>query len=243
MTDVIASGRKKKKANGLHDGGRLGFEEKLWRAADRLRGHVEPAEYKHVVLGLIFLRFVLEGRRVPVGGKAANARKKPLRSSLDLFSDNSSAGTGSQSLWRKVVQRASVENVRDVLRKALKSAKEVNSELAGFLDGGFMTVPPKPLMDLLAVIDELPLEDGASKATDVLGRVYEYFLAQFASSEGRSGGEYYTPRSVVQLLVDMVQPFKGKVYDPCCGTAGMFVQSEQFVIEHGALVRDKTESS
>ena len=238
MIEEMASRRRKRLANGAHDGGRLGFEEQLWSAADRLRGHVEPAEYKHVVLGLIFLRFAIESQQSKRARRTGGRAVKSIGTSGDLFSGNSSTSASSTNQWRKVVDQADVGGVHRVLRVAQKKAAQLNGDFAGLCSQDFTQIPGRRLLDLISVIDSLPLDNSAAKASDVLGRVYEYFLAQFASSEGRSGGEYYTPRSVVQLLVDIIQPFKGKVYDPCCGTAGMFVQSERFVVEHGGRKSD-----
>jgi len=229
---------KKRRANGIHDGGRLGFEEQLWRASDRLRGHVEPAEYKHIVLGLIFLKYIVDGHWHGAKPRAVPDRNKAREARVDLLGDALSSGAPNEGPWHRIVEQATVDNVHGLLRKAVRKTKQEHSELSDLFDDGFVDIPPKPLVDLLRVIDDIPLESHSTKSSDVLGRVYEYFLAHFASSEGRSGGEYYTPRSVVQLLVDMVRPFRGKVYDPCCGTAGMFVQSERFVVEHGGRAAD-----
>lgn len=232
MNDTIYNG-KKKRANGEHDGGRLGFEEELWRASDRLRGHVEPAEYKHVVLGLIFLKYIIDGH-----WHGASTRKKRRIVVVDLLGKPLSPEGLREGPWHDMAVDATADNVHGLIRKALRKARQSGGTLLDFMDDGFLGIPAKPLVNLMKVIDEISLSDRSTQSRDVLGRVYEYFLANFASREGRSGGEYYTPRSVVQLLVDMIQPFRGKVYDPCCGTAGMFVQSERFVVQHGGHASD-----
>jgi type I restriction enzyme M protein len=189
-------------------GATLGFENHLWRAAEELRGHVEPAEYKHVLLGLIFFRFATDGNLAPAGrprlGVPPAARWETLRSDLAprLASRASGAARGSGDPKR-------------ALAAAALAIERANPHLAGLLPFDARQIDGGRLAALIDFVGAIPL--GVADSRDVLGRVYEYFLARFASAEGRSGGEYYTPRSVVELLVEMVRPDHGVVYDPAAG--------------------------
>lgn len=192
-------------------GARIGFEEKLWKAADGLRGHIEPAEYKHIVLELLFLKYL---------------------------SDQADRGTATLAVpplarWRAIMAEAHDGKAASTLGTARRLIEAANPSLQGLLIDDNRRLSNERLIALLEVLDSIPLGSEGATFRDTLGRVYEYFLAHFATAEGRSGGEYYTPRSVVQLLVEMIQPFSGVVYDPCCGTAGMFVQSHALVRRHG----------
>jgi type I restriction enzyme M protein len=184
-------------------GATLGFEEHLWTAAERLRGHVEPAEYKHVLLGLIFLRYVTDPALASAGGS-------------DLVVPEGAS-------WTSLRSRLAGANPAEELADFIDAVERANPALAGIAAFDARRLGGARTAALIEALTSIPL--GAADSRDVLGRVYEYFLAHFASAEGRSGGEYYTPPSVVELLVEMVCPQSGTVYDPCCGTAGMFVQS------------------
>jgi len=183
----------------------LGFEENLWAAAEELRGHVEPAEYKHIVLGLVFLRYATDP------GLAARAG-----SGIAVPKDGS---------WASLRSRLGGRDSAAQLAAAVDAMERSNPEFAGVVSFDAARLGGARTRALVDAISAIPLDAAGSR--DVLGRVYEYFLGHFASAEGRSGGEYYTPPSVVELLVRMVVPRSGTVYDPCCGTAGMFVQSER----------------
>ncbi len=200
---------------GTQGRGALGLEEKLWQAAESLRGHVEPAEYKHIVLGLLFLKHLVDT------GGPPHAFVVPRSAS-----------------WRALVSSARSGHAASAVSSAIAELTSTNPSLVGLLEIDAHRVDGERLGALLVALDAVALDGEAAGSRDVLGRVYEYFLAKFASSEGRSGGEYYTPRTVVQLLVAMVQPFSGSIYDPCCGTAGMFVQSDRFLLEHGGQSGD-----
>jgi type I restriction enzyme M protein len=183
----------------------LGFEEHLWAAAERLRGHVEPAEYKHVLLGLLFLRYATDPHLATAGGS-------------DLVVPEGSS-------WASLRSRIRDRDPGAELAAVIEAVERANPSLAGVVSFDARRIGGERTAGLIEALATIPL--GAADSRDVLGRVYEYFLAHFASAEGRSGGEYYTPPSVVELLVAMVRPRAGSVYDPCCGTAGMFVQSER----------------
>jgi type I restriction enzyme M protein len=191
----------------------LGIEERLWRAAEGLRGHVEPAEYKHVVLSLLFFRAVADDS----GGAADLPGPRILPPG---------------ATWADVTRAARAGEASQALARATAAIERENPQLRGLFTfearSAFDAVDGERLAELVVTLGDAPLDAGR----DMLGRTYEYFLARFASSEGRSGGEYYTPRCVVQLLVEMIRPLGGTIYDPCCGSGGMFVQSAHFVAAH-----------
>ena len=185
----------------------LGFEDKLWVAADLLRGSLDPAEYKHVLLGLLFLKSASTSGRFTVPERAQ---------------------------WSTLVDTLEAPALAKRLDTALEALERANAHLSGALPPRFHRagLEERSLAQLLQLVASLlPSEDNASQ--DTLGRVYEYLIGRFASAEGRGGGEFYTPACVVQLLVELLQPFEGSVYDPCCGSGGMFVQSLRFIAAHG----------
>jgi type I restriction enzyme M protein len=209
----------------------IGFEAKLWLAADKLRSNMDAAEYKHVVLGLIFLKYISdsfeEHHAKLIAGKGdyagANAEDPDEYRAENIFwvppaaRRNYLQNSAKQPTIGKIVDDAMVAIERD------------NPRLKGILPKEYA----RPALDknrLGELIDLIgTIGDKANRSKDILGRVYEYFLSQFASAEGKKGGLFYTPQSVVRLLVEMLAPYKGRVYDPCCNSGGMFVQSEKFV--------------
>jgi type I restriction enzyme M protein len=210
----------------------LGFEEKLWQAADAMRGHMDPGEYKHVALGLIFLKYISdafeEARREIAEEDGADVEDRDEYLARDVFFVPPS------SRWGFISNNATQPNIPTLIDKAMQAIEKENPDrLKGVLPKNYVGVNTQVLGEVVTLIDNIPLGDRASRATDVLGRVYEYFLGRFAAAEGKGGGEFYTPSSVVKLLVEMLEPYKGRVYDPCCGSGGMFVQSEKFIEEHG----------
>jgi type I restriction enzyme M protein len=190
-----------------------GFEDTLWETADKLRNNLDAAEYKHVVLGLVFLKSIqsAQGFRVP----------SPAR-------------------WEALAQHARQPDIGKRVDAAMEAIEQDNPSLRGALprDYARATLDPRKLGELVDLVGSLGLEDRESQGKDILGRVYEYFLAKFARAEGKNGGQFYTPKSVVKLLVEMLAPYQGRVYDPCCGSGGMFVQSERFLEEHGGKKGD-----
>ena len=212
--------------------GDLGFERTLFRVADKLRSNMDAAEYKHVVLGLIFLKYVSDAF-MEVHARRAAAGQDP---------EDRAAYQAEGAFWvpraaRWAGLRARVEDA-DLGRRidaAMASIERDNPLLAGVLprDDGRAARAGARLGELVELIGTIGLGSQAQRSRDILGRVYEYFLSEFALAEGRKGGQFYTPRSVVRLLVEMLAPYGGRVYDPCCGSGGMFIQSEQFVAEHG----------
>lgn len=209
----------------------LGFEEKLWAAADTLRGHIDAAEYKHIVLGLVFLKYlndVFEARASILlkTGLAPECR--------EVYTANNVAWLPPNARWAKIEEAIDTSEIGPTIDRAIAEIERDNESLKDALPGIYSrsALGPRQLSELVRLIGALGLEDAQNGGQDVLGRIYEFFLGKFAGLEGK-GGEFYTPRSVVKLLVEMVEPFHGKVYDPCCGSGGMFVQSEKFVKAHG----------
>lgn len=243
------AGHKKTNSNG----GNLGFEEKLWQAADKMRGHMDPAEYKHVVLGLIFLKYIsdaFEERHSQLKLLTAEpsseyyvseelARYDVIEDRDEYISDNI-FWVPKEARWPHLQANAKQPAIGKLIDDAMAAIEKENPKLKGVLpkDYGRPTLDKHALGELIDLIGTIGLGDAESRARDILGRVYEYFLGRFASAEGKGGGEFYTPQSAVRILVEMIEPYKGRVYDPCNGTGGMFVQSEKFVEAHGGRKGD-----
>ncbi|HOD01648.1 MAG TPA: class I SAM-dependent DNA methyltransferase [bacterium] len=219
----------------------LGFEQKLWAAADKLRGHMDPAEYKHVVLGLIFLKYISD---------SFEETYQSIKNDPDAFEGEWEDKDAYQSRnvfwvpeiarWEYLKQNAKKPEIGKIVDDAMIAIEKENPSLKGVLPKRYARpdLNKQRLGEIIDIFSSLGLGDEQAKSKDILGRVYEYFIGRFASAEGKGGGEFYTPASVVKLLVSMIEPYKGRVYDPCCGSGGMFVQSERFVQEHGGNVGD-----
>ncbi|CAN5622709.1 class I SAM-dependent DNA methyltransferase [soil metagenome] len=227
------------KGNG--NGANLGFEQTLWAAADKLRGHLDAAEYKHVVLGLIFLKYISD---------AFEARRQQLLSEVahgadpedpDEYRAENVFWVPPEARWERLQASAKDHaSIGQMLDKAMDAIEHENPSLRGVLPRDYSkpSLDKRRLGELVDLISTICFDADAHKAQDILGRTYEYFLGQFAGREGKKGGEFYTPRSVVRLLVEMIEPYAGRVYDPCCGSSGMFVQSEEFIRAHGGRIGD-----
>ena len=241
--------KKKKTSNG----GNLGFEEKLWQAADKMRGHMDPAEYKHVVLGLIFLKYIsdaFEERRSQLESSAKDPSseyyvKEPearygIIEDRDGYLSENIFWVPKDARWSYLQANAKQPTIGKIIDDAMVVIEKENSKLKGVLPKDYArpTLDKHTLGELIDLIATIGLGDAESRSKDILGRVYEYFLGRFASAEGKGGGEFYTPQSVVKILVEMIEPYKGRVYDPCCGSGGMFVQSEKFIEAHGGRKGD-----
>ncbi len=228
-----------KKSNKKKDNSaKLGFEEKLWQAADKLRGHLDAAEYKHVVLGLIFLKYIsdafIELYDTLVADEYADPEDRDEYLAENIFY------VPKQARWSFLQANAKQPEIGQRIDEGMTIIETENPSLKGILpkDYGKPALDKRLLGELIDLVGTIGLGDEQSRSQDILGRVYEYFLGQFASAEGKNGGQFYTPRCVVQLLVEMLEPYKGRVYDPCCGSGGMFVQSEKFVLAHGGCIGD-----
>jgi type I restriction enzyme M protein len=234
----MAKTRTAKDAKKTTNGANLGFEEKLWSAACKMWGHMDPSEYKHVALGLIFLKYIsdaFEERRI-----ALKSEKGADPEDRDEYTAENVFWVPKNARWSKLQDNAKQPTIGKIIDDAMIAVEKENPTLKGVLpkDYGRPTLDKHLLGELIDLIGTIGLGDADNRSKDILGRVYEYFLGKFASAEGKGGGEFYTPQSVVKLLVGMIEPFKGRVYDPCCGSGGMFVQSEKFVLAHGGRVGD-----
>lgn len=229
------------------------LKKTLWEAADKLRATMDAAEYKHLVLGLIFLKYVSDAfgeRRSQVAEQLANpdselyfsddpAEQEAALEDRDYYASANVFWVPQQARWEHIRNQAKQPNIGQIIDDALVSIEDENPRLKNLLDKRFARtqLEPAKLGFLVDLISKIGFEDG-DHAKDVLGEVYEYFLGQFASAEGKKGGQFYTPASVVRTLVAVLSPHKGRVYDPCAGSGGMFVQSEKFVESHGGRTDD-----
>lgn len=216
----------------------LDYADKLWKTADKLRGNMEPSDYKHVALGLIFLKYISD---------AFETRHKELleedpqaAEDKDEYLADNIFWVPREARWSHLQANAKQSNIGTLIDDAMRAIEKDNESLKGVLPKDYARPALNKVMlgELIDLISGIALNEKGDKSKDVLGRVYEYFLGQFAGAEGKRGGEFYTPRSVVRTLVEMLEPYKGRIYDPCCGSGGMFVQSEKFVDEHGGRIGD-----
>jgi len=223
-----------------NNGANIGFESELWRAADALRSNMDAAEYKHVVLGLIFLKYISDAfeehhaRLEAQKDQGADPEDPDEYQALNVF------WVPPEARWNNLKASAKQPTIGRLVDDAMDAIERDNPSLKGVLPKDYArpALDKRRLGQLIDLVTNIRVGDEESRSKDVLGRVYEYFLSQFASAEGKKGGEFYTPRSVVRVLVEMIEPYKGRVYDPCCGSSGMFVQSEEFIAAHGGKVGD-----
>ena len=222
-----------------HNGANLGFEQKLWQAADKMRNNMDAAEYKHVALGLIFLKYISDSFE-KVYKELAEDSQSLGPEERDEYTSRRVFWVPPKARWKHLQAKAKQPEIGKLLDDAMDSIEKENPSLKGVLPKDYArpALDKRRLGELIDLIGTIGLGDDESKKKDILGRVYEYFLGQFADAEGKKGGQFYTPRSIVQLLVAMIEPYKGRVYDPCCGSGGMFVQSEKFVREHQGRIDD-----
>jgi type I restriction enzyme M protein len=225
-----------KKSNGAT----LGFEQTLWESADKLRGHLDAAEYKTVVLGLIFLKYISDAFEVLHSKLTAQQSQGADPEDRDEYIAERVFWVPQEARWKMLQANAKQPTIGNLIDDAMLAIERDNPDLKGVLPGNYgrASLDKQKLGGLVDLISRINFVDEESRKQDILGRVYEYFLSQFASQEGKKGGEFYTPRSVVRVLVEMLAPFKGRVFDPCCGSGGMFVQSEKFVEAHGGRIGD-----
>ena len=245
--------KKRAKNNDTGNGANLGFELKLWAAADKMRGHMDPAEYKHVVLGLIFLKYISDAfderhdqlelwTTDPDSDyyvKEPEARYGVVEDKDEYLSENV-FWVPEEARWKHLQDNAKKPTIGKLIDEAMEAIEKDNRGLKGVLPKQYASsaLDKQRLGELIDLIGTIGLGDKESRSKDILGRVYEYFIGRFASAEGKGGGEFYTAACVVKLLVEMIEPYKGRVFDPCCGSGGMFVQSEKFVEAHDGRVGD-----
>jgi type I restriction enzyme M protein len=214
------------------------FETILWQAADKLRGNLDAAEYKHVVLGLIFLKYVSDAFEEK-HEQLSKETGADLEDRDEYLAENI-FWVPPEARWSFLRGKARDPLIGKLIDSAMIAIERDNPSLKGVLPKDYARphLDKQRLGELIDLIGNIGLGDKESRSKDILGRVYEYFLSQFASAEGKKGGQFYTPRPVVRLLVEMLAPYKGRVFDPCCGSGGMFVLSEKFVEAHGGRVGD-----
>lgn len=226
----------------------LAYADTLWKAADALRGQVDAAEYKHVVLGLLFLKYIsdaFESRREELKEELEKdgIKGKQLEGLLenrDEYTAERVFWVPPEARWPNLQNQATQANIAALIDDAILAVERDNPTLKNKLPRDYARrgIAHEKLKGLIDLIANIGFKGERAKARDTLGRVYEYFLGKFAQAEGKLGGEFYTPRCVVRLLVEMLEPYEGRVYDPCCGSGGMFVQSERFVEAHGGSKTD-----
>jgi type I restriction enzyme M protein len=224
------------KRNG--NGANLGFEAQMFLAADKLRKNLEPSDYKHVALGLIFLKHIsnaFEAKRAALLAEDPAAAEDP-----DEYLAENVFWVPKEARWSHLQANARQPSIGKLIDDAMADIEKVNPGLKGVLPKDYNRPALDKVMlgELIDLVSGIATGEPGEKAKDLLGRVYEYFLGGFAGSEGKRGGEFYTPRSIVRLMVEMLEPYKGRVYDPCCGSGGMFVQSEKFIESHGGKLGD-----
>lgn len=219
----------------------LDLEATLWAAADKMRGHMDAAEYKHVVLGLIFLKYIsdaFETRHRELLELSKTEGADPEHP--DEYLAENVFWVPPEARWEKLQAAAKQPEIGRLIDEAMEAIERENPSLKGVLPKDYArpVLDKRRLGELIDLISGIGLGGPENHAQDLLGRVYEYFLGQFAGKEGKKAGEFYTPRHIVRLLVEMIEPYKGRVYDPCCGSSGMFVQSEAFIRAHGGRLGD-----
>lgn len=208
------------------------IEVTLWEAANKLRGSVEPAEYKHVVLGLIFLKFTSDKFEVQRQKLLAEGKEKYI-DMPDFYNKDNVFYLDEISRWSYIIKKAKQPDIALVIDTALHNIEKNNKALKGALPDNYFSRLGLDITKLASLLDTInDMDTLKDKAQDIVGRVYEYFLSKFALAEGKGKGEFYTPKSIVNLIAEMIEPYKGIIYDPACGSGGMFVQSIKFIENH-----------
>jgi len=218
------------------------FEQQLWKAADKLRKNIDAAEYKHVVLGLIFLCYISDAfenlyEKLKKGeGEYSGADPEDR----DEYRAENVFYVPTNARWQYLKENAKKPEIGKILDEAMEAIEKENPSLKGVLPKVYArgNIDPISIGGLIDLFSNIAFDQAKERSADILGHVFEYFLGQFALAEGKKGGQFYTPRSVVELLVKMLEPYQGRVFDPCCGSGGVFVQSEKFVQEHQGRIND-----
>jgi len=234
-------GKKKAGTKAAGNGGaNLGFEQTLWLAADKLRNNMDAAEYKHVVLGLIFLKYISDAFAERHAALEAEAEEGADPEDADEYRAANVFWVPPKARWEHLQKNAKQPTIGKLIDDAMDAIEKDNQILKQVLPKQYArpALDKQRLGELVDLISTIGLGDKENRSKDILGRCYEYFLGQFASAEWKKGGQFYTPRCVVRVLVEILSPYKGRVFDPCCGSGGMFVQSEKFVEEHGGRIGD-----
>lgn len=212
----------------------------LWKAADKLRKNIDAAEYKHVVLGLIFLKYISDAFEALHTRLLAEADQGADPEDRDEYRAENVFFVPPSARWSYLQSRAKTPEIGKDVDAAMDAIERDNPSLRGVLPKVYArgNLDPTNLGGLIDLVSNVAMGAAHARSADVLGHVFEYFLGEFALAEGKKGGQFYTPKSVVKLLVEMLEPYKGRVFDPCCGSGGMFVQSEKFVTEHQGRLND-----
>ncbi|AKB27761.1 Type I restriction-modification system, DNA-methyltransferase subunit M [Methanosarcina siciliae T4/M] len=216
------------------NGANLGFEEKLWQTADKLRNNMDAAEYKHVVLGLIFLKYISDAFEEMHEKLLSEVEEGADPEDPEEYLAENVFWVPPEARWGHLKKNAKQPTIGKIVDDAMTAIERDNNTLKGVLPKNYARegLDKQRLGELIDLVGTIGLGDKESRSKDVLGRVYEYFLGMFADAEGKRGGQFYTPRSIVRVLVEMIEPYRGRIYDPCCGSGGMFVQSEKFIEAH-----------
>jgi type I restriction enzyme M protein len=231
---------KRAKGPAKNNGANLGFEAQLWAAADALRNNMDAAEYKHVVLGLIFLKYISDAFEAKHAELEAQKAQGADPEDPDEYRAASIFWVPKEARWQHLKASAPQATIGKLVDDAMSAIERDNPSLKGVLPKDYARpgLDKQRLGQLINLVSDIALGSPADRAKDTLGRVYEYFLSQFASAEGKKGGQFYTPSRVVRVLVEILAPYKGRVYDPCCGSGGMFVSSEKFIEIHSGKLGD-----
>jgi len=225
-------------ANG--SGANIGFEKELWQAADALRSNMDAAEYKHIVLGLLFLKYISDAFEEQYRSLDAERSSGADPEDPDEYLAKNVFWVPKEARWSEFRANAKQPTIGKLIDDAMIAIEKENPALKGVLPKDYThpRLDKQRLGQLIDLVSNIGLGDKENRSKDMLGRVYEYFLSQFASAEGKRGGQFYTPQCIVRLLVEMLAPYKGRIFDPACGSGGMFVQSEKFVQVHGGKIGD-----
>ena len=216
------------------------LEKQLFKAADKLRKNIDAAEYKHVVLGLIFLKYISDAFEELYARLKAEEELGADPEDRDEYKAENVFFVPQEARWSFLLSKAKQPDIGKYVDEAMDAIEKENPSLKGVLPKVYarQNLDPTGLGELIDLIGNIALGDTKARSADILGHVFEYFLGEFALAEGKKGGQFYTPRCVVELLVEMLEPYHGRVFDPCCGSGGMFVQSEKFVTEHQGRAND-----
>lgn len=216
------------------------FTKNLFKAADKLRKNIDAAEYKNVALGLVFLKYISDSFEELYIKLSEEKDAGANPEDIDEYRAVNVFYVPQEARWSYLYSRAKLPTIGEDLDNAMEAIEKLNPDLKGILPKVFArpNLDKASLGGLIDLIGDIALGDAESKSKDLLGRVYEYFLGEFANAEGKKGGQFYTPKSIVKLMVEMIEPYKGRVYDPCCGSGGMFIMSEKFVQSHAGRIDD-----
>lgn len=230
MANLNTNNKKRKNNNSK---GAIGFENKLWEAADKMRNNMDPAEYKHVVLGLIFLKYISDAFEEKYDQVKSEDFADP--EDPDEYLSDNIFWVPKEARWSLIKDNSKNPRIGIMIDDAMDAIEKLNNSVKGVLPKIYGSPDLNKIMlgGIIDLISDIGLGDRESQSKDMFGKVYEYFLGKFAMAEGKGGGQFFTPTCIVRLLVEMIEPFNGRVYDPCCGSGGMFVQSERFVEAHG----------